>query len=82
MITLTSFCLVPFSHAVQRARPSTGPNRGRGGPELGQTVGEIIPGVCDVPSSGRIFEYFLSGSIVGESVAVHSLTLLCQVMLV
>ena len=50
-----SFCLVPFSHAVQRARPSTRPNRGHGGPELGQIVGEIIPGACDFPSSGRIF---------------------------
>ena len=49
------FYLVTFSHAVHRARPRTQPNRGRGGPELGRPVSEIIPGVCDIPSSGRIF---------------------------
>ena len=67
MITVTSLFALSHSHTVQRARPRTRPNKGRGGPELGQAISEIIPGVCDLPNSGMIFYQLDCGRVCGCS---------------
>ena len=58
MITGIFFYLVTFSHAVHRARPRTQPNRGRGGPELGRPVSEIIPGYVTSQALAESFVRF------------------------
>ena len=80
MITLTS--LFALSHSLTRSS-GLGPAPGPIGAVAAQSSArQLVKLFLGYVTSQVVAKYFLSGSIVGESVAVHSLTSLCQVLLV